>query len=752
MTRFLSVILLGLMFVVGAFAQTPPTPTQLHVSSGGSGNTRFGAYLSWQSAQGTHQYRVYRSSNDSSNFAAIGTSVSRSYFDSTIVRGTRYYYYVKSFIGTTESNRSNIANILIPIPPPLPTPTNLTAVNAPTNFEPAVRLNWRGGRGQWIYRIFRSTNNANNFRSHSSTSDTTYLDRSVRGDSTYYYYVRSTYSNGDTAGTPRSNTANVLVVSPPRLRGTIRGTVVDDSTNAPIRHVLMSFYRSSAVNWGCTWVFTDSLGRYSALLDTGRYIMRATSMSGHNTGGYRSEYYNNCYVPSCATVIAVAESSTFTVNMGLARLVPPTYNYINGVVRDTANRPLNRARVSIIRTMQEMNFIASLGITPGIGEEAMELDGVGHTRGVVWSGYTDSLGRYRARVISNGNYIALASKDGFLPEYYNNKATAELADIIVLGNRDTSGIDFSLAIRPVPNNSVAGIVRDSLGTRVPSRITLIPARNNSGGHYRYSHTDSLGAYSITGVEAGKYFVFASPFSGYGSAYYKAGAYGVIRRQDADTVNITGNITGINVGVRRINSSGLTLVSGRIRSTSNVNIAGVLATALDLQGEVLGVGVTDGSGAYNIDAVVPGVVTIVAERNGYGSSQLDIVINENNYTINNVNITMTPEGVTSVDGNSTTPETFTLNQNYPNPFNPSTTISFELPVASRVSLQVFNVLGQQITSLVNNEVAQGKFAVVWNGQDNSGRSVASGMYFYRLNATASVSGKEFSSIKKMLLLK
>jgi hypothetical protein len=227
---------------------------------------------------------------------------------------------------------------------------------------------------------------------------------------------------------------------------------------------------------------------------------------------------------------------------------------------------------------------------------------------------------------------------------------------------------------------------------------------------------------------------------------------VIRIQDADTVHVTGNVTGINVGVRPIHSAGLTLVGGRIRQPNNAAIAGVRLTALNATGEVLGIGVTDATGAYNIDAVAPGVVTIVADRNGYNSSQTDVVISQSQYSLDNVNITMTPNGVTSVGDNSVVPANFALNQNYPNPFNPSTTISFELPAASRVNLQIFNVLGQEVSSLFNGDVAAGKYDVVWNGKDNNGRSIASGIYFYKLHAAASIGGKEFSSIKKMLLLK
>ncbi len=748
MSRILSLLLIVFIFIGGLHAQTPPTPTDLHVTLPPN-STGTSAYLSWRASEGAWQFRVYRSANDTSHFATIGTSSMRFYTDPTVVRGTRYYYYVKSFVGTTESGRSNIASFLLPVLPPLPTPSNLiaTLVVSPHAYEFSVKLKWNGGRGPWRYKVYRSVNDTVSYRSYGSTQDTMFTDYSVRADSTYYYFVRA--SQNDTTLSPPSNTASIRVVAPYRARGIVRGTVVDDSTAAPLRNISISFYRNGSC-YNMPGAKTDSLGRYSAQLDTGRYIVRATPTSNHHDSiRYRSEYFDNCPEPACATVIRVGDSSTFTANFGLSRLTPPVYAYIRGVVTDTSNVPLRNASVSIMRTVQEMNFLASLGLTPGIGEEAMDLDGVGHSRGVRWSGRTDSLGRYTARVIANTNYIALASKAGFLPEYYNNKSTVETADIIVLGRRDTSGINFSLAVRPVPNNSVSGVVRDSLGTRVPSRITLIPVRYNTG-HQRYVHTDSLGAYSVTGVEAGKYFVLASPFSGFGHAFYKAGAYGIIRIQDADTVSVSGNVTGINVGVRLIANTGLTLVRGTVRSGS-APIAGVRVAALDASGELLSEGVTDGFGAYVLDAVASGAVTVLVDRHGYNANQTSFVVNENVFTMNNVNLVMSPSGVTSVSDNMI-PESFALNQNYPNPFNPTTTISFQLPVMSRVNLSVFNVLGQEVATLMNDEVAAGNHNIVWMGKGNAGNAIASGIYFYRLSASAMIGGKEFSSMRKMLLLK
>jgi len=111
------------------------------------------------------------------------------------------------------------------------------------------------------------------------------------------------------------------------------------------------------------------------------------------------------------------------------------------------------------------------------------------------------------------------------------------------------------------------------------------------------------------------------------------------------------------------------------------------------------------------------------------------------------------GLTGIDNpDDSSPLGFQLDQNYPNPFNPSTTISFAVPVASRMSLKVYNLLGQEVASLVNGERAAGTYNVVWDGKDNASHSVASGIYFYRIEATPSDGGHVFVQAKKMILLR
>lgn len=93
-----------------------------------------------------------------------------------------------------------------------------------------------------------------------------------------------------------------------------------------------------------------------------------------------------------------------------------------------------------------------------------------------------------------------------------------------------------------------------------------------------------------------------------------------------------------------------------------------------------------------------------------------------------------------------PVGFALHQNYPNPFNPATTVSYNLPKASHVRLEIFNVLGQKIVTLVDRAESAGSKQVVWDGRNEAGEAVGSGMYFYRISAG------EHSDNAKMLLLK
>ena len=97
-------------------------------------------------------------------------------------------------------------------------------------------------------------------------------------------------------------------------------------------------------------------------------------------------------------------------------------------------------------------------------------------------------------------------------------------------------------------------------------------------------------------------------------------------------------------------------------------------------------------------------------------------------------------------NGQLPSSFRLAQNYPNPFNPMTVIRYSLSQRSRVSIAIFNILGQEVTTLMDDMQSAGIYETTWDGMDRSGQRVGSGIYFYRITAG------DFSETRKMVLLK
>lgn len=99
-----------------------------------------------------------------------------------------------------------------------------------------------------------------------------------------------------------------------------------------------------------------------------------------------------------------------------------------------------------------------------------------------------------------------------------------------------------------------------------------------------------------------------------------------------------------------------------------------------------------------------------------------------------------------------PDEYELKTNHPNPFNPVTTIAFGLPVPSYVELKIYDFLGREVKILVNRNIDAGFKDVQWDGKDQDGRTVASGMYIYTINARSIKSDKQFTQSGKMVLLR
>ncbi|MCH9007587.1 T9SS type A sorting domain-containing protein, partial [candidate division KSB1 bacterium] len=123
---------------------------------------------------------------------------------------------------------------------------------------------------------------------------------------------------------------------------------------------------------------------------------------------------------------------------------------------------------------------------------------------------------------------------------------------------------------------------------------------------------------------------------------------------------------------------------------------------------------------------------------------DAAVNGYGWVIDNITY---KDNLVSVDAGEQLPRVFSLSLNYPNPFNPATQINYALPQSAEVSLQIFNVLGQRVRDLVRNQKQDaGRYSVQWDGNNDFGQPVSSGIYVYRISAG------DFTKSFKMTLLK
>jgi len=108
--------------------------------------------------------------------------------------------------------------------------------------------------------------------------------------------------------------------------------------------------------------------------------------------------------------------------------------------------------------------------------------------------------------------------------------------------------------------------------------------------------------------------------------------------------------------------------------------------------------------------------------------------------------LTPDDINDIDADTDVPANFFLKQNHPNPFNPETTISYHLETAGEVQLKIYNLLGQEVITLIQKLQTPGDYQLIWNSKDNLGRPVSSGIYLYRLQMGNKIETKKMTVMR------
>ncbi|MDP8203956.1 MAG: T9SS type A sorting domain-containing protein [Candidatus Tenebribacter mawsonii] len=181
------------------------------------------------------------------------------------------------------------------------------------------------------------------------------------------------------------------------------------------------------------------------------------------------------------------------------------------------------------------------------------------------------------------------------------------------------------------------------------------------------------------------------------------------------------------------SDDIGMVAGLVSDATGAPITGAVVTVSNIATMV------DEDGQFSFD-ILSGDYIFTCEAEGYEVATLD-------ETVTTGNLTYLGFELTAITGTNDLPVLTTeLQGNYPNPFNPVTNIAYSVKEAGKVTLEVYNIKGQLVKTLVNDNKETGQFTAIWNGSDNNNKSVSSGVYFYKMKSG------NYTSTKKMILMK
>lgn len=609
-------------------------------------------------------------------------------------------------------------------------PQNLTATA--TNNNKSVKLTWEHDQSSSVrYFVFKKDAPADDttkpFRRIAIVNHKEFIDIHLAIGITYSYFVKAVSGPNQSLS---SNIVEFTRLAPVIAFGKINGFVIDELTSLPLSNATLRIQPIDNINPGNTVLLgrTDSNGFYSVRLKVGNYKMFVGAPR------YVGEFYDNASTPDLATILTVADNDSLLLNqISLAPVVPPVMYTVSGNVKDADGIINLTGRISA--------FVKNRTHIPP--------NGFGH-----YNARTDSLGNFSFNV-KQGDTLALFIKPdnhSFKSEFWNGKTTIDLADLIVVSDNVT-GIDFTLDPKPIYNNGVAGTVYDSAGTLgLKGHVYLVKKDLTTPNPHNLRRkiwvaTDSLtGAFSFSNLEPGEYIALAVA-KGYKASYFKYDGIPTMDWHLADSIVVSedGNVGNINfyLKARNIpNNTNSSALFGYTYESTGMSTEGILTFVTDGGGNLISASISDPSGFYLHEDLTDGYYLLTA--NGVNMREVvlsGISLNHENGN-REIDLQLSPDGTTSVNSNSELPEVFNLLQNYPNPFNPSTQITFALPEASVVTLKIFNITGQEISTLINNEsLNAGNHVIVFDAS-----KLANGVYLYRIESGSHIITKKMTLLK------
>jgi len=331
----------------------------------------------------------------------------------------------------------------------------------------------------------------------------------------------------------------------------------------------------------------------------------------------------------------------------------------------------------------------------------------------------------------------------YVYEYYNDKPDLASADLVpVTAGGTASDIDFTLDLGGI----IKGTISSSKGALKSIRVCAYSTTNHLW-YERDIYTNASGNYRLTGLRSGYYKIFAYGDTTYAYRYYNNDS----TWSTADSVLVTAPDSATGDFSLEVGGS----ISGHVYGEGGVPLsdAGVIAFGFFDLWPVYKFTETSADGSYKIGGLHTGKYPVLAliecdqmwyNNKPYWSPPDSVLVTMPDNTPN-IDFNF-PTAVEDEDEITQRPSEFKLYQNYPNPFNPETKIEYTLKKTGHVTLHIYNVLGEKVKTLLDQDQPAGFYQINWDGKNDNGKPISSGIYLYKLEVNG------FSEAKRMLLLK
>jgi hypothetical protein len=368
---------------------------------------------------------------------------------------------------------------------------------------------------------------------------------------------------------------------------------------------------------------------------------------------------------------------------------------------------------------------------------------------------TNSAGYY-TKTLPAGTYTLGVEKKGYYVVFHDSTYDPFFAEFVQLDSGDVKTIDFNLKRVDNNNLSVGGQIVDSInGINVNKGIIIV----RTGTHVPTPKiqmnqivADTINVFAgfvkedgsyLVNVQLPDYYYLQAYTNNFLPGFYNDGGVPSVYWQNADSVLINDNIIDKNISLARDSSYGAGSIGGFITFSTpsdESNYEGITILAKKINnGALYSYNFGKELGNFSVANIPYGTYELVAQKIGLDNAiSQTVVIDPVNNQITGINLNFI---ISTIESDVLIPSNIVLYQNYPNPFNPTTNITFTITSQSFVSLKVYDLLGNELATLVNEEKPTGTYEVKFNGS-----KFTSGVYFYNLQVGQS------TKIRKMVLIK